>query len=66
MKNAELRFFVLSRSLSGLMNYVMTPESWKQFIYQVGQTQTNTLQQNMDWWQEEKNVKKEGKQFSSS
>ena len=50
-----------------LMNYVMIPERWKPFIYHVSRVEreTNTPLQKLDRWQEERNVKKEGRQISS-
>ena len=39
-----------------LMNYVMIPSKWKRITFHVAK---------LDWWQEEKNVKKEGRQSSS-
>ena len=70
--NGELRYTRAIQEHSGgmiisprLMNYVMILYRWKQFIYHVGRARDQYSIAEADWWQEEKNVKKEGNQSSS-
>ena len=48
---------------SKLTNHVLTPYSWKEFIFHTGPT--NILSHRLDSWQEGRKAKKEVKPFSS-